>query len=975
MPPGHAHAAADTSDDAPAFTTALKQRIAHIRRSDYHALIDAFAADLAVAHQATLPPRQAAQGVDKRKAQAAAIRARTGALRSAADILVGGPPVPPTPAITALIRDQFITDLPAPDHLQRLQAAIAAARQLPTKGRCVPRLRDVANQIARSRPAAGPGPSGWRNSHIACLYTNQGGPHALLAWATAWAQGDIPLWVTPIWTGALARPFWKSAEQRTVRPIMCTEALVKLALGIVATSARAQIEHAVGPHQYGAGRPAGAEKEVAELRAAALLRPHATFVGLDVKNAFGSVLWHQALEVVLATAPKLALPLASLWQCARVAVHTACEDGTWTSFDITGSLVQGNVEAHVVFCLVISQAMHLAHHDPDVLPQARASWWYWLYVDDCVLQVDPAHVAAAFHAVLLALARFNLRLQPPKCVVHHPSHRGPSPPGCLEAFLQVQWAEAGTLSYDAEGLTILGTEACADRATPLALTGTFAARHLTKRSQRAIVLAAAVRSMVQQHPPAGAFQPAWAILSSIVCHSLSYDARVMPCSLVLPHAQLVETAVLQAVEEILGTTGTGISPSQLAQLGLPTRHAGLELQLPTRTCVLARAASLVEHGPTLRAAITRRVPTADPLLFDGVDTALEDGLHHHLAAHGIAALGPGGAPSTDTTGALAPPDQFRPHVPLRHLQSHFQLHAGSHLYASLLAASPPADAIRLRSAAGPTAGCCFTAPLSHQGPHFRDDAFRTALRWRLGLPTDTATHCMNWNASREECCGQPLEADHAVCCPCGPGRNQRHRGIIEAWSDIFEEAGGTVRQEVYAACFTTAAAEAYLDVHVTGLPELAGIYFDITVRHPREPRYAPHLAAATDGLALLRAAAEKQHRYPPNSQGRVVTLGAETWGRLSLDSEHILGICAACATRFDHRRGRHASAARLRRWRSALDAALQQAVASQLIHAATGLHGRARARRPRAVDLSALELTTCPGPFSVPTSVTPTGGA
>ena len=72
-----------------------------------------------------------------------------------------------------------------------------------------------------------------------------------------------------LWSGAHARPFWKTPEQRTVSPIMCTEALVKLSFGIVATAARAQIDVAVGPHQYGAGRAGGAEVEIAEIRAAA----------------------------------------------------------------------------------------------------------------------------------------------------------------------------------------------------------------------------------------------------------------------------------------------------------------------------------------------------------------------------------------------------------------------------------------------------------------------------------------------------------------------------------------------------------------------------------------------------------------------------------------------------------------------------------------------------------------------------------
>ena len=71
-------------------------------------------------------------------------------------------------------------------------APIAAAHALPAKAKCTPRLRYVAHQIARSKAATGPGPSGWRNSHLACTYAHPGGPHALLAWATTWAQGDVP---------------------------------------------------------------------------------------------------------------------------------------------------------------------------------------------------------------------------------------------------------------------------------------------------------------------------------------------------------------------------------------------------------------------------------------------------------------------------------------------------------------------------------------------------------------------------------------------------------------------------------------------------------------------------------------------------------------------------------------------------------------------------------------------------------------
>ena len=125
-----------------------------------------------------------------------------------------------------MISNQFITAVRTEQQESQLRTAMAAAHALPEKAKCTPRLRGVAQQIARSKAAASPGPSGWRNSHIACAYAYPGGPHALLAWATAWAQGDMPPWAAAIWSGALARPFWKTREQGAARPIMCTEALV-----------------------------------------------------------------------------------------------------------------------------------------------------------------------------------------------------------------------------------------------------------------------------------------------------------------------------------------------------------------------------------------------------------------------------------------------------------------------------------------------------------------------------------------------------------------------------------------------------------------------------------------------------------------------------------------------------------------------------------------------------------------------------
>ena len=218
--------------------------------------------------------------------------------------------------------------------------------------------------------------------------------------------------------------------------------------------------------------------------------------------------------------------------------------------------------------------------------------------------------------------------------------------------------------------------------------------------------------------------------------------------------------------------------------------------------------------------------------------------------------------------------------------------------------------------------------------------------------------CRHWNASRGEECGASVEpaGDHSVYCPCGPLRTKRHEELADLWGDVWEEAGAAVRRDIYVAEFSTAKNEAWLDVLALGVPEVAGVLFDVTVRHPREQRYMPG-STSTGGHAAECADAEKQGRYPPASGRRVATLAHETWGRLGATAEHYLALAASVASRRDMRRGRLSDpGARLRRWRTRLDAALQRAVAAQLAAGYAGTPGRPHSRR-RPVDVTQLELS------------------
>jgi hypothetical protein len=181
----------------------------------------------------------------------------------------------------------------------------------------------------------------------------------------------------------------------------------------------------------------------------------------------------------------------------------------------------------------------------------------------------------------------------------------------------------------------------------------------------------------------------------------------------------------------------------------------------------------------------------------------------------------------------------------------------------------------------------------------------------------------------------------------------RHEELADTWADIFEEVGAVPRRELYVAELSNATEEAWLDIAALGVPELSGLLFDVTVRHPRHSRYMPG-ASTQDGEAMLIASRDKSVRYPDALGQHVATLGHETWGRLSRDAEQILQTCASVAARQDHRRGR-VPGNRLQRWRAQLDAALHRAIVAQQLSARWGLPGKPHRRRRRAVDLTALE--------------------
>ena len=124
--------------------------------------------------------------------------------------------------------------------------------------------------------------------------------------------------------------------------------------------------------------------EVAEVCAAAAICPEDALVGLDIKNAFGEVEWADAFLAAVATAPRLAVPMATMW--CNFSIHIFLQDAHgfgWHAFEIYGSMIQGNLEGQPGFCMVIAVVLHAVESSP-LLARWAQRIRHWLYVDDWI---------------------------------------------------------------------------------------------------------------------------------------------------------------------------------------------------------------------------------------------------------------------------------------------------------------------------------------------------------------------------------------------------------------------------------------------------------------------------------------------------------------------------------------------------------------------------------------------------------------
>ena len=208
---------------------------------------------------------------------------------------------------------------------------------------------------------------------------------------------------------------------------------------------------------------------------------------------------------------------------------------------------------------------------------------------------------AGLESVRAATKGCNFELQLHKCVFHIPAWRG-RPQDELPSEVSEM---VSVVPYSASGRLLLGTETSEDVQMPLDVPRDGAAipEPTERRKDVDLRLAAATVEMIALAPPVGAKQAAYRIARTVIAHSLGYDASVLPCSALLPHASDIDQAVLQVTAATIDTQLEDMCSDWRIQVSLPVRFAGMQLDLPSHTIPLARTVPIVEPGPSVRAAV------------------------------------------------------------------------------------------------------------------------------------------------------------------------------------------------------------------------------------------------------------------------------------------------------------------------------------------------------------------------------------
>jgi hypothetical protein len=241
----------------------------------------------------------------------------------------------------------------------------------------------------------------------------------------------------------------------------------------------------------------------------------------------------------------------------------------------------------------------------------------------------------------------------------------------------------------------------------------------------------------------------------------------------------------------------------------------------------------------------------------------------------------------------------------------------------------------MHSCSGPHAGAWMTAAPSTLALRMNNAEFACSMRRRLGLAIAAVTDTC-------EGCGRPVDAfGHHRCNCTRTGRNHaRHRGMLDAWRQVFAESGNTVpRRNVermlrntHVRVARTDARRLDLIVSTTSVARGLPLFCDVTVVSPVAGDGTARPGCVRQPGGALRSASRSNdmtyREVISSGVARLCALDAETYGRWGADPCWLVPALARERVRGLPRASRPSLQSRLHtRWWAILSIALQRCVA------------------------------------------------
>ena len=739
---------------------------------------------------------------------------------------------------------------------------------------------------------------------------------------------DASLWcatlLEPVDQGPAKDPAAESTVRgRKLRPIMLCEALVKLAETVAIDGVILHIRRSLEPHQLGVNTPDGVVMAVRVLRGwaddieqgAASTQSTDVLVGTDLANAYCRMLRSGGLRSTRSRAPALARMLAMQWGHGGTAVWQRIGGRGWAMDWALRGGAQGSNLARAVFALDLADALDEAFGPAPTV--ARVS-----FADDGYLAGPAAEVEEAWPALEEALGRHGHHLRRHKCACWFPA---------LDAKPQAELSvpeDAAVRSLAAlvprvvGGLPALGSAAQGRFATILGPPA-LAAAPAAERAAGAAACARRLAEMARRRADPLAAQCAWTILSKSVAHALDYDARMCPAGALSQAFGMVQQAVRDAAQAIIGKA---VDDDAWAQLQLPGALGGCSLRVASgsyaeaaywagwaahREEVSTLAAQLgrphegtvdAEHGASAAGALE-----AAGVVVSGPTLALAPALEAELS------LGPWS--SDRPTGRIFEFDGELPGAPVGETAPQEPVLVDR---SAVTPAQPPGDEGKRRrilgrilraldtrdatalwhrigphrrrcllAAGGPGAGLLWSAIPVADAVTLNNARWVTAMQMRLGLLRAPPGAVCLLPRGREpgEVCGAVLDAccEHPTVCDVGPVRMRTHKALARVLRRELLADGASVDlerpiPELAATDEAGTIQDAVLDlcVHWPGSP--AQLLLDVSVRSQHATRYGA--SASRPGAAAASGEGDKERRYGLN----VLPLVFEAAGRLGVGS-------------------------------------------------------------------------------------------